>query len=413
MLKQIELFPKQLQFLESDKAYTHFCGGIGSGKSFAGAVWMVRAILQYPDNRVLITARDFPQLRDATLVEFKCALELFGLVEDQHYTYNKSIQQFVFFNKTVVVCTGMNNSDSALRGPSYGLAWCDEAEFYDHSAWLKLKGRMRRKPGQVRITSSPNGYNHMWEEFENKCNSNHEIIRATSYDNFKIMEDNPNYVQELKDSYSPKMFAQEVLAERVALNMYSVYEEFDREVHVQPCKHLLTHHDQLFCFLDYNIHRYPGVYMFQRAGKIYAIGEEYLRFGGSRSMAKQIKTRFPEQDVIVVGDQTGNNKADVAADYSNYEIFAQEKVPTMPFQNPPVESRIINANSRLYHNKLIIDPSCEVLIKDLEQVCYDEHGKIDKKTNIDLTHISDAYTYGVWFFMPLRKKQTYKELNLI
>ena len=274
-----------------------------------------------------------------------------------------------------------------------------------------MKGRVRARPGLINITSSPNGFNHMHREFVERNSKDKIVITSTTYDNPTLPKE---YVEDLKNSYSPKMFAQEVMAERVALNLQSVYEDFSRDIHIKPCKEVLEYHDQLYCFLDYNIHRYPGVYMFEKRGIIYAVGEEWLEFGGSRQMALRIKAKYPHRNVLVVGDQTGNNKADVAADYSNYQIFEQEGIYTKPFHNPPVTSRIICCNSRLHHKKIVIDPSCEKLIRDLEQVSYDDQGKIDKKSNLDLTHMSDAFTYGVWYFQPLRRiHKGSSEINLI
>ena len=408
---QIELFKKQLEFMKQTTRYVHFCGGIGSGKTYVGAIWMVKAVLEHDNIRALICARDFGQLRNATLVEFNSVLKLFGLIEDKHYTFNKSVFEYQFFNGTVIVCTGMNNPDSALRGPSYGIVWADEAEFYDKEAWLKLKGRVRRNPGLIRITSSPNGFNHMYDEFEVRKDPTKVVIKSTTYDNPTLP---PEYVEDLRASYSPKMFSQEVMAERVSLNQQSVYDEFDRTKHIQPCAEMLQPTDQLFAFLDYNINRYPAVYMFMRNNTIYSIGEEWLEFGGSRQMAQRIKARWPDRNVIVVGDSQGNNAGNVAADYSNYEIFRQEGIITKTFTNPPVQQRIINSNSRLYHHKVVIDPSCEKLIRDLEQVSYDDQGKILKNSgNIDLTHISDAWSYGLWYFMPLRRTNISSDLNLI
>ena len=410
-IKKLELFPKQIEFMKSEKRYTHFCGGIGAGKTFVGAVKMAKLVLDHPNTRMLICARDFGQLRNATLVEFNNVLRFFGLIQDKHYTFNKAIFEYSFFNGVTIICTGMNNPDSALRGPSYGVAWTDEAEFYDEDAWLKMKGRLRAKPGLINVTSSPNGFNHMHREFVEKGGKDKLVITATTYDNPTLP---PEYVEDLKGSYSPKMFAQEVMAQRVALNLQSVYEDFDRSIQVQPCTHLIKPYDQLYCFLDYNIHRYPGCYMFERNNTIYCIGEEWLEFGGSRQMAQTIKARWQERNVIVIGDSQGNHAGNVAADYSNYEIFRQEGIITKTFSNPPVQQRIINANSRLYHHKVVIDPSLEKLIRDLEQVSYDDCGKILKTAgNLDLTHISDAWSYGLWYFLPLVRKHHTTDMNLI
>lgn len=74
---------------------------------------------------------------------------------------------------------------------------------------------------------------------------------------------------------------------------------------------------------------------------------------------------------------------------------------TKKVTNPLVLQRVISANSNFYHKRLVIDPSCKTLIKDLELLAWKEDGKDIEKT-IDLSHASDAYTYGTWFFMPLK-----------
>ena len=123
-------------------------------------------------------------------------------------------------------------------------------------------------------------------------------------------------------------------------------------------------------------------------------------------MANKIAQRWGDRHVIVIGDSTGNNKKDVAADKTNYEIFEEilGMGSTEKFTNPPVQSRIIGANSNFYHKKVIVDPSCLTLIKDLELVAYKEDGSDIDKSNIDLTHAADAFTYGLWYFLPIKKK---------
>ena len=44
---------------------------------------------------------------------------------------------------------------------------------------------------------------------------------------------------------------------------------------------------------------------------------------------------------------------------------------------------------------LSVDPSCEHVISDLEQVVFAENGDLDKRSNPLLTHISDALGYWV------------------
>ena len=197
------------------------------------------------------------------------------------------------------------------------------------------------------------------------------------------------------------MFEQEVGGKRLRINVGAVFDEFSRERHVKPCRHLVDDQDQIYFFTDYNISNYCGTYLVfkKETGQVLAIGEEHLKFEGSRKMAQVVKSKYPVRPVIVVGDSTGNNKRDVAIDKTNYQHFKDEGLLTKNFRNPPVESRIISANSNFYHDKVLIDPSCKNLIRDLELMAWKEDGSGVDKSDITLSHASDGYTYGLWFFI--------------
>lgn len=365
--------------------------------------------LEHKNKKGLVVARDFPQLKMATLVELKKVFEMLELREGEHFQWNRSNNDIDFFNGTILYCRGANNYDSAFRGGNIAFIWADEADYYKPEAWQTLKGRLRDYPELLRATSSPKGYNHIWEDFFQKEGNTRKTIVATTYDNPMLSEE---YIEDLRSSYSPRLFEQEVLGKRLRLNVGCVYDEFKKEVHVRPCKDRLRKEDQLYFFTDYNIANYCGVYMLERDGKVYAIGEEHLTYEGTRVMAQNIYAKYgKDRHVFICGDSAGNNKRDTAADKTNYQIFEEVLGVgcTKKVTNPLVQQRIISANSNFYHEKLIIDPSCKTLIKDLELLAWKEDGKDIEKT-IDLSHASDAYTYGVWYWLPLkpaRKRSTW------
>ena len=72
--QQIELYGTQHDFVACQDRFTGFIGGIGSGKSYAGAV---KAMLycQVPGTLGLVIAPSYPMLRDATLRTFKQVAE--------------------------------------------------------------------------------------------------------------------------------------------------------------------------------------------------------------------------------------------------------------------------------------------------------------------------------------------------
>lgn len=412
---EIGLWEKQNQFMQARNRDVLLECGIGFGKTFVGAIFAVTNVFQYPGKPGMIASRDFPQMKKAVLPEMKKALAMFGLKEKKsgalgpmQYRFNGSDYTYTFWNETIIYCVTAQNYDSSFRGPNMAWIWADEVDYYKPEAFQTMLGRLRIQPELLRCTSSPKGFNFVWEYFYNSEGAaDRLVLNAPTWENLNLSQE---YVNSLRSFYSPRLFEQECGAKRLQINVGAVYSEFDRNIQVKPCRDLLTDKDQLYFFTDYNIANYCGVYMFYDSKNdiAYTIGEEHLQFQGSKVMARTVKSRFPDRPVIVIGDSTGNNKKDVAIDKTNYQHFKDAGLLTQHFRNPPVESRIISANSNLFHKRVIIDPSCKTLIKDLELLAWREDGNGVDKSDINLSHASDAWSYGDWFFHGIVKKQPAK-----
>jgi hypothetical protein len=405
IVKDISLFKKQIDFLQATERDVLLDAAIGFGKTKIGCLWLHMVAIQYPKSRWLMVARDVPQLRNAVVHEFlKVGQDWLGIEDGIHFEHNKSRNEFVYTNGSKIIGVGATNYDSAFRGPSYSGGLFDEVDYYKEEAFLALLGRIREPPELLRFVSSPKGFNHVHNYFYVNKNDTKKVINATTYDNPTLSNE---YISALKGAYSPRLFEQEVLGKRLQINVGRVYNEFNRDIHVKNCRELLKDTDQLYFFTDYNIANYCGIYTFFRDGIVYAIGEEHLNYEGTRKMAENIYAKYAkDRFVIVCGDSAGNNKRDVAADKTNYEIFKEVlgEHCTKKVTNPPVLQRIIAANSNFYHKRLVIDPSCKNLIKDLELLAWKEDGKDIEKT-IDLSHASDAFSYSTWFFLPIKPER--------
>jgi hypothetical protein len=73
----------------------------------------------------------------------------------------------------------------------------------------------------------------------------------------------------------------------------------------------------------------------------------------------------------------------------------------VPRSNPAVRDRVMTVNSMFEtadgQVKLTIDPRCRELVKDFEQVSYQENTtSIDKTSDPRRTHLSDALGYLLW-----------------
>jgi hypothetical protein len=122
--------------------------------------------------------------------------------------------------------------------------------------------------------------------------------------------------------------------------------------------------------------------------------------------------------VRLYGDATGGARS--TAGQSDYEIIRQFFRTETDFKvsqhirsaNPPVRDRVNAVNAMLCNNegerRLLVNPCCKRLIRDLERVSWKADGNENllpqfDKTNPELTHVSDALGYLIESEFALRQ----------
>jgi hypothetical protein len=262
----LKLWSKQIEYINSSEKSVYLQCGVGFGKTYINCIFAALSVYKYPGISMMMVARDVPQFRKSVLPEFEKVLSLFGLQEGSDYNYNRQSLHFLFWNNTKIYCVGASNYDSAFRGPNIGIIIADEVDYYKKEAWTTMLSRLRVYPELLRCSSTPNGFNHIHEFFEVNKTPNKKVIHAPTYENLFLSKE---YVEMLKQDYSPKLYEQEVMAKRLNLSVGQVYDEFNRKIHVKECKDVLTASDELYFFTDYNIANYCGVYMLFKSVIIY------------------------------------------------------------------------------------------------------------------------------------------------
>ena len=148
--------PAQVAFWGDDSAVRGYIGGLGSGKTFAGAV----EILKMPEGSAgVVVAPTFAMMRDASQRTF------FEICPPEWIqSHNKAEQITTLANGTTIFWRSADKP-SSLRGPNLGWMWVDEAAFVSEEAWRVLIGRIRRQPARSWVTTTPNGHNWLYDWF--------------------------------------------------------------------------------------------------------------------------------------------------------------------------------------------------------------------------------------------------------
>lgn len=387
----IELSDAQYEFLYDDTPEVLFCGGVGSGKTTAGALKVIRFVHEYPGITGLITANTHSQLTKATLTELFKWLDIFKI--KYKYLINQNVLWIYGKKPTKILCYSMEKPEN-LAGPNVGWNWQDEASFYKKLAYDKASARVRDKHGPCQIfkTTTPNGFNWLYEHYIEKENANKKLIYSNTMDNMVNLDG--GFIDRLNDAYDKKMAEQEISGAFVNLNDGQVYYGFDRRRHVKEGIHLRDT-DLLMVGLDFNVHPLCGVYVAQRGGMIYVVDELYLENSNTFQAAKEIKKAYPARYMQVVADETGNRRR-TSSNQTDHEIIRRAGLDLVKFKNPSVKDRQNNMNRLFDKNYIKIHPRCKQLIKDLEQLIHDNDDDM-------LSHISDALGYVCWKLNPLVK----------
>ena len=290
-MNQISLTQKQANFLTSTNFATLFAAGVGSGKSFIGSHWAKEKIISEPKSRGFIGANTYNQLRNATLATF------FGVLDEHNFRYKYNQQRNIIdVNGTIIYAYSLDNYQN-IRGIEIGWGWLDETRDTPREAFDVVLGRLRDKRAkklELRLTSSPCGYNWLYDYFAGPNKKpGYEMVQGSTFDNPYLP---PSYVESLRDSYDDKMYQQEVLGQFVTTGVGQVYYSFNRLRNVRELERDPKY--PLMIGMDFNINPMSAV-VFQCVGpEIRAIDEISLMSSDTSEMGKHILAKYGRVRVI-------------------------------------------------------------------------------------------------------------------
>lgn len=243
----IELTPKQMEFITTDADEVMYGGAAGGGKTYAQLIDALLYGIKYKGSKQLVLRQSFPELERSII---RTALEVYP---KSMYKYNSSKHTMTLVNGSIIDF-GYCSSPAELpqfQSAEYDQIRFDEASHFDPYILTYLGSRLRGAnnfPKQIKYSTNPGGPGHdflkerfidahKWgEEFEVDVNGKTQkrlFIPAKVQDNTFLMESDPEYLTRLDNL--PE-------ADRKALrdgcwDRYDglYFPEFDRSIHVvQP-----------------------------------------------------------------------------------------------------------------------------------------------------------------------------------
>lgn len=196
------MHPAQAAFHRSDAPFRGYCGGIGSGKSWAGAYDLVRRAAR--GRLYLAVAPTFPMMRDATLRSFtEVATGLHFLA-----AINRSEMLARLGNGAEVLFRSADDPER-MRGPNLSGIWLDEASLMAREAFDIGIGRLRQggERGWLSATFTPRGRSHWTFDVFGTGRPDTALFVSRTRDNPFLP---PTFTEAVARQYGPTLAAQEL-----------------------------------------------------------------------------------------------------------------------------------------------------------------------------------------------------------
>jgi hypothetical protein len=427
--------------------WTLLLGGIGSGKTFMGGVWVCDRAISSPKSRGMISANDYGQLARATLVTFVEVCRTFNIplvpwretIEDNAIAIARAQHCYIGHEKAFAYVISANNFSGKVqsgRGLQIDWFWGDEFAYAPEQAFLTIDGRLGREKNKEKghglLTTSPAGYNYLYAKFgdpkrSEKLIQNHQMTNISTIDNIHLSDD---YVESLKGNYSDELYQQEIEGKFVNTSIGLIYKYFDRQTHALQGEdaELLEYDPNLPLLLTFDFNHTPIVCLAaqQRGSEIHFCREWSIMDSDIWELTESIvdwveKYGIPPE-IQIFGDATGRART-AASRLSSWDIVFQGLEPLAALggkgylvrkfadANPFVVNRVHSVNQLFRQNRCYIHfANCQNFIKDLEQVTWSDEG-INKSDNPLLSHLSDAAGYLIHSIYPFKKETRERKLG--
>jgi hypothetical protein len=158
--------------------------------------------------------------------------------------------------------------------------------------------------------------------------------------------------------------------------------------------------------MDFNVAPVSAIVSVMKGKQLYVFDEICIMNGNTSMMAAELKLRFPNRNICVYPDPTGNSRrTNAPVGMTDFSILRaagfQVLAPAHPY---PMADKINMANAALCNasgvRRVHINRRCHNLIKGFDGLTYVEGtSQPDKKSGLD--HATDACAYMLAFLFPI------------
>lgn len=395
---------KQVDFFMADTKYIAYGGARGGGKSWALRRKLILLAFNYPGISMLLIRRTYPELRDNHIRILLSELE--GIC-----SYSETRKCFEFPGGSILRLGYLDNENDVnqYQGQEYDIIALDEATQLTEYQFQALKGCLRGAnsyPKRMYITCNPGGVGHAWvkrlfidkDYRQGEKADDYTFIKALVYDNEVLLENNPDYLEQLKSL--PASLRNAWLNGKWEEFEGQYFSEFDYAIHT--CEPFgLDDTFTKYCAIDYGLDMLAAVFVGVGSdGRCFVYDEIHKEGLIVSEAAKLIKEKCDGVCMFIAPSDLWSRQKDSGKSIA--ELFCENGVYLTRLQSERIGGWMclkelllpIESENGQRHSKLCIMRNCLNLIRCLPLLMHDRTRSGDVSTTPhNITHAPDALRY--------------------
>ncbi len=399
---------KQKQFFISKYRFIAYGGARGGGKSWAVRKKAMLLCVNYPEIRILLLRKSFPQLRENHILPL--LQDLKGVAK-----YSETQKAFLFPNASRLKLGYLDSEADVLQyqGQEYDVIFMDEATHFTKFQFDTLTACLRGAnnfPKRIYLTCNPGGIGHEWvkrlfitRQYKTGENpDDYVFIPARVYDNTALIEKDIGYVGML-EALSENLRRAWLDGDWDAMSG-QYFTEFRRDVHVIS-PFVIPGSWKRYLTLDYGLDMLAAYWIaISPSGEAYVYRELYekdliVSCATDRIIelerGERIDVRLAPPDLWGRHADTGKSTAELFSARGIYLVRASSS-RVQGWLNLKEWLKIYKDNNNKLTANLKIFENCINLIRTLPSLQHDEHNPNDvSKFPHELTHAPDALRYFI------------------
>jgi len=394
-IKTSNFLPHQLEWWNLPNKMKLLVGGFGCGKTYIGALRAIYLSYLHKPLEGQYISPTYGMLVKTIVPTMRAILNKAGI----DYTYRQSQPiSITIHDWGGTIWFGSGDKPDSLRGPNLAWAGIDEPFIQSIDVLNFMLSRLRvGNPDHQELffTGTPEELNWGYDLCVND-EGKYDIgyVVGKTKDNIHNSE---GYYESMYNAYTPEMREAYLEGKFINMKLGRAYKPFDRARHIK-------HSDmqgEICAGIDFNVDYMTAEIFINGNGYIHFFDEIRRSHSNTFELAEALRLKYP--GIKVYPDPTGSGRRS-SATKTDHQILSDAGFHVNYRKQVPVMDRVNAVNSMLIQDRLTIEPDkCIHLVKDFDRVVF-KNGDLDKTSEMELTHASDAAGYPVEYLYSYIKR---------